>query len=77
MYGIPNMKLDKGLVQRRIDLMEQCGVEFRAGVEVGKDVDAKALLEENDAVLVAAGSTIPRDLPIENRELVRAAAGAA
>eukprot|EP01052_Picozoa_sp_SAG31_P026974 SAG31_NODE_2485_length_5624_cov_2.110206_8_plen_72_part_00 len=64
------MKLDKGIVQRRIDLMEKCGVKFRAGVEVGVDVDTQELLAENDAVMICVGATIPRDLPIENRDLV-------
>lgn len=69
MYGIPNMKLDKSLVARRNDLMAAEGVEFRAGVEVGVDLDVAALLDNYDAVLLACGATKPRDLPVPGREL--------
>ena len=68
MYGIPNMKLDKALVQKRNDLMSAEGIEFRPGVEVGKDVDPAQLVEEYDAVLLACGATNPRDLPAPGRE---------
>ncbi|KAI8826607.1 uncharacterized protein EV422DRAFT_3637 [Fimicolochytrium jonesii] len=69
MYGIPNMKLDKGVVQRRIDLMEAEGIKFITNAHVGKTVSARTLREENDAVLVATGATWPRDLPVPNRNL--------
>ncbi len=69
MYGIPNMKLDKGVVERRLDLLRAEGVEFVTGVHVGVDVDARELLEKNDALLLACGATKPRDLPIPGREL--------
>jgi glutamate synthase (NADPH/NADH) small chain len=69
MYGIPNMKLDKGLVQRRVRVMEEEGVAFRLGTEVGKDVPAATLMEEFDAILVASGSTRPRDLSVPGRDL--------
>jgi glutamate synthase (NADPH/NADH) small chain len=69
MYGIPNMKLDKGIVQRRIDLMAEEGVQFVTNTEVGKDLPAAQLLEEFDAVALCTGATTPRDLPIEGREL--------
>lgn len=69
MYGIPNMKLDKNLVQRRNDIMTAEGVEFRPGVAVGQDLPAEQLLEEFDAVLLACGATNPRDLPVPGREL--------
>jgi glutamate synthase (NADPH/NADH) small chain len=69
MYGIPNMKLDKGVVERRVTLMEAEGIEFRTGVTVGKDVDARQLVAEYDAVVLAVGSTVPRDLPVPGREL--------
>jgi NAD(P)H-dependent glutamate synthase small subunit len=69
MYGIPNMKLDKQVVQRRLDLMAAEGVEFVTGADVGNNVDAKELLENNDALLLATGATRPRDLPIAGREL--------
>ena len=69
MYGIPNMKLDKSVVQRRIDLMTQEGVTFVTNTEVGKDYPAKKLLKEFDATVLCAGATKPRDLPIEGRQL--------
>ena len=69
MYGIPNMKLDKGVVDRRVDLMRQAEIEFVTNADVGKNVDATQLATEHDAVLLATGSTRPRDLPIPGREL--------
>jgi glutamate synthase (NADPH/NADH) small chain len=69
MYGIPNMKLDKGVVRRRVELMEAEGVRFVAGVTVGADVGAERLLADHDAVVIATGATVPRDLPIPGREL--------
>lgn len=69
MYGIPNMKLDKEIVQRRIDLMAEEGVEFVTGTEVGKDVSANDLQKDNDALVLCGGATKPRDLPIEGRDL--------
>ncbi len=68
MYGIPNMKLDKHVVQRRVDLMEKEGVEFVTNCEIGKDIDASELREKFDAVVMCTGATKPRDLPIEGRE---------
>jgi glutamate synthase (NADPH/NADH) small chain len=68
-YGIPNMKLDKRIVQRRIDLMAAEGIEFVTNTEVGKDYPADRLLKEFDAVVLCGGATKPRDLPIEGREL--------
>ena len=69
MYGIPNMKLDKGLVQRRIDQMAGEGVSFRANTEVGNNYPAGNLLREFDAVILCTGATKPRDLPVEGRTL--------
>ncbi len=70
MYGIPNMKLDKKeVVQRRIDLMIESGIEFKFNCEVGKDFPAGKLMSEFDAMVLAGGSTRPRDLPIEGRNL--------
>jgi len=69
MYGIPNMKLDKGIVQRRIDLLAQEGVTFVTNTEVGKNYPAKKLLEEFDATVLCTGATKPRDLPIDGRQL--------
>jgi len=69
MYGIPNMKLDKALVQRRVDLLAKEGVTFKTSTEVGKDIPAKQLLEEFDAIVLCTGATKGRDLPIEGRNL--------
>jgi glutamate synthase (NADPH) small chain len=69
MYGIPNMKLDKAVVQRRLDMMAAEGVAFVTNADVGKNVDPKELLAENDALLLATGATKPRDLPIPGRQL--------
>ncbi len=73
MYGIPNMKLDKvEVVDRRLNLMREEGVEFICNADVGgtgpNAVDVKKLIEENDAVLLATGATLARDLPIPGRE---------
>ena len=69
MYGIPNMKLDKQILQRRIDLMEAAGIKFVTHTEVGKDYPANRLLSEFDAAVLCGGATKPRDLPIEGRSL--------
>jgi glutamate synthase (NADPH/NADH) small chain len=69
MYGIPNMKLDKRLVQRRVDLMAAEGVRFVTSCEVGVDYPAKKLAREYHAVVLCGGATKPRDLPIEGRNL--------
>ena len=69
MYGIPNMKLDKSIVQRRIDLMTAEGVRFVTGREVGRDIDVQSLSAENDAIVICAGATRPRDLNVEGRQL--------
>lgn len=69
MYGIPNMKLDKKIVQRRIDLLAAEGVKFVTNAHVGVNVDAAMLRDHNDALLLATGATVPRDLPVPGREL--------
>jgi NAD(P)H-dependent glutamate synthase small subunit len=74
MYGIPNMKLDKAeVVDRRVNLLREEGVEFVTGTAVGDGsdgtIDGRALHAENDAVLLSTGATVPRDLPIPGREL--------
>lgn len=69
MYGIPNMKLDKQVVQRRIDLMSASGITFVTGTEVGRDYPAERLLCEFDAVVLCGGARQPRDLPVEGRQL--------
>jgi glutamate synthase (NADPH/NADH) small chain len=69
MYGIPNMKLDKRLVERRVDVMAAEGVRFVTNCEVGKDYPAEKLLQEFNAVVLCGGATQARDLPIEGRQL--------
>jgi len=69
MYGIPNMKLDKAIVDRRIDLMRQSGVKFVTDTDVGRDVDPAKLRQEFDALLLTTGATKPRDLDIPGRDL--------
>jgi glutamate synthase (NADPH/NADH) small chain len=69
MYGIPNMKLDKAIVQRRVDLMAQEGVTFVTNTAIGIQVPATKLREEFDAAVLCCGATKPRDLPIEGRNL--------
>ena len=68
MYGIPNMKLDKEIVARRVKLMEAEGVTFVTNADVGKTVDAKQLLNDHDAVVLACGASNPRDLPVPGRD---------
>lgn len=63
------MKLDKNIVNRRVDLMEKEGVKFFTNAHVGVDIDVNELAQNNDALLLATGSTWPRDLPIPNRTL--------
>src|SRR5207245_1209619 len=70
MYGIPNMKLDKKLVDRRVQLMSEEGVRFVTRVEVGKDLPGEQLLREYEAIVLAGGATHARELPVEGRSLV-------
>ncbi|MCG1009804.1 glutamate synthase subunit beta [Salinicoccus sp. ID82-1] len=67
-YGIPNMKLDKAVVERRVELMEAAGVNFICDVEVGKDVTYEELDEKYDAIIVATGARKQRDLKLEGRQ---------
>jgi glutamate synthase (NADPH/NADH) small chain len=69
MYGIPNMKLDKHLVQRRVNLMAAEGIVFVTDCEVGKDYPAEKLRKEFDAIVLCGGATQARDLPAEGRHL--------
>jgi glutamate synthase (NADPH/NADH) small chain len=69
MYGIPNMKLDKAVVQRRVDILAAEGIEFKTGIEVGKDIPADELRKKYDAIVLTTGATKPRDLPVEGRGL--------
>jgi glutamate synthase (NADPH/NADH) small chain len=67
-YGIPDFKLEKSVVERRINLMKEDGVVFKCGVEVGRDIPADEIVRNHDAVVMAGGSTIPRNLNIPGRE---------
>lgn len=71
MYGIPNMKLDKKVVQRRVDLMAAEGIKFVCGTTVGPDseVTMQSLRSTNDSVILATGATVARDLKVTGREL--------
>jgi glutamate synthase (NADPH/NADH) small chain len=68
-FGVPDFKIEKRLIERRVKQMTDEGVEFRFGVDVGRDVTAEELRAEFDAVVVAIGSRVPRDLPVPGREL--------
>ena len=72
MYGIPNMKLEKSILDMRIDLMRQEGIKFFPNTDVGSNkkssVTLKQISKHNDEVLLATGATSPRDLAIPNRE---------
>jgi glutamate synthase (NADPH/NADH) small chain len=68
-FGVPDFKLEKRLVERRLGQLEDEGVEFRYGVDVGAEVSADELRDEHDAVVLAIGARVPRDLPVPGREL--------
>ncbi len=68
MYGIPNMKLDKSVIDRKIEVMEKEGVVFQTGVNVGVDVKADELRKQFDAVILACGASHPRDINAPGRE---------
>lgn len=68
-YGIPDFKLEKFVVERRVALMEAEGIRFRTGADVGRNVDPVALAKQYEAVVLCGGSTVPRDLKIPGREL--------
>lgn len=68
-YGIPDFKLEKKIIDRRLDILKQEGIEFKTSVNVGVDYPAKKLLKEFDALCLSAGSREPRDLKIEGRNL--------
>ncbi|MCH2083551.1 MAG: glutamate synthase subunit beta [Saprospiraceae bacterium] len=68
-YGIPDFKLEKWVVERRIAIMEAEGVRFKTSTNIGVDMEANDLLGSHDAVVLCGGSTIPRDLPIPGRDL--------
>jgi glutamate synthase (NADPH/NADH) small chain len=68
-YGIPEFKMEKSVLDRRLAQMESEGTRFRNGVKVGEDITGQQLRDRYDAVVLAIGSTVPRDLPVPGREL--------
>jgi glutamate synthase (NADPH/NADH) small chain len=68
MYGIPNMKLDKRIVDRRVELLREAGIEFRTNTAIGVDISASNLRNDFDSVVICTGSPKPRDLSIEGRD---------
>ena len=67
MYGIPNMKLSKDTVDRRVDLLRQEGIEFVTNANIGENIDINELRSNFDALTLCIGATMPRDLPIPGR----------
>lgn len=68
MYGIPNMKLEKQVIDRRVDIMKEEGVRFITSCDVGRDIPAQQLMDQYDAVVLACGAKEPRDLAVEGRD---------
>ena len=67
-YGIPNMKLDKSLIDRRVKLMEEAGVQFVVNTDVGKDIPAEELVRQYDSIVLACGASNPRDIRVPGRD---------
>jgi glutamate synthase (NADPH/NADH) small chain len=68
-YGIPNFKLDKKkVVQRRVDIMREEGIDFITNAHIGVDIPLKSIEDKYDAIVLCGGATLPRDLPIQNRD---------
>jgi glutamate synthase (NADPH/NADH) small chain len=68
-FGVPDFKIEKHVVERRVDQLRAEGVRFEFGVDVGRDIDPAELRASHDAVVVATGSRVPRDLPVDGRDL--------
>lgn len=68
MYGIPNMKLEKHIIDRKIDIMKEEGIEFKTGADVGKNIKAADLLKEYDRIILACGASNPRDIKVSGRD---------
>ena len=68
-YGIPDFKLEKWVIDRRISLMEQEGIQFQCNVNVGEDLGINELMRDYHAIVLTGGSTVPRDLPVPGRDL--------
>jgi glutamate synthase (NADPH/NADH) small chain len=68
-FGVPDFKIEKWVVERRVDQLKAEGIELRCGVDVGVDITAQELREQFDAVVLSTGSRVPRDLPVDGRDL--------
>ncbi len=68
-FGVPDAKLEKRVIDRRVDILEQEGVRFVYDVDVGRDIDARELASEHDALVVCVGSRVSRDLAVPGRDL--------
>lgn len=68
-FGIPDFKLEKWIIDRKIRVMEQEGIQLLTNIEVGKDITVRELSDEFDAIVLAGGSSVPRDLPVKGRDL--------
>lgn len=68
-YGIPDFKLEKNVIERRIDILKASGIEFQFNTEIGKDISAEYLKKKYDATVLAIGTPVPRDLQVKGREL--------
>ena len=68
-YGIPDFKLEKSIIDRRVNLLIEEGIEFKTCIEVGKDIEVKALEKEFDIILLCGGATLKRELPIKGSNL--------
>lgn len=68
-YGIPDFKLEKNIVSRRVELMKASGINMLTNINVGVDINTQQLQEKYDAIVLTGGSTVPRDLPVEGRHL--------
>lgn len=68
-FGIPDFKLNKSVIDRRLDLLKEEGIEFKCGIRVGTDISIDGLLKDFDAVCLAMGAEVPRDLKVEGRNL--------
>ena len=77
MYGIPNMKLEKWVIDRRVKLMEEEGITFVTGADVGKNYSAQQLKKDFDSVILACGSSNPRDIQAPGRDATSSKIGRA
>jgi len=68
-YGIPDFKLDKKVIERRIQVMQEEGITFQTNTNVGVTISTQSIIDSFDAIVLCCGSTVPRDLPIKGREL--------